>query len=191
MMDFPIVINLLSGPGAGKSTTRAGVFSLLKLHGINAEEAPEFAKDLTWEQRHATLKNQYYVWGKQHHRQFRLNDVDVIITDSPLILSIIYARVHGIENVEFENMVFRSFNEFNNVNFFIDRKKKYNPKGRNQTEEQAKELDNIVLETIRELGVQYIEVPGNYTGINLIAHTILSEFFGIPTLKTKFTEDFD
>ncbi len=187
----PIICNLLGGPGCGKSTTRAGVFSLLKVHGINAEEATEFAKDLAWEHRHTTLKNQYYIWGNQYHRQFRLGNVDVVITDSPLILSIVYARVYDINNPEFEMMVWRSFNEFNNINFFIERKNQYNSNGRSQKEEEAKKLDVIVRGMINEFGIPHIAVPGTYMGINEIAQIVLKDFFGVPRLKVKFTEDFD
>lgn len=41
------VINLFGGPGAGKSTTRAGLFHLMKLHGMNCEEFLEWVKQKT------------------------------------------------------------------------------------------------------------------------------------------------
>jgi len=43
-----IVVNLFAGPGAGKTTTMAGLFSKLKLDNIVCEMATEFAKELTW-----------------------------------------------------------------------------------------------------------------------------------------------
>ncbi len=55
------VVNLFGGPSAGKSTTAAGVFALLKLHDLRSELVTEFAKDLTWEKREKTLNNQYYI----------------------------------------------------------------------------------------------------------------------------------
>ena len=70
-----------------KSTTAAGIFSLLKQHGVNAEYVPEFAKSL----RHDTLGNQPYILGKQYHKLMRLyTKVDVIVTDAPLLNSIVY-----------------------------------------------------------------------------------------------------
>ena len=44
-----VVINLFGGPGCGKSTAASYIFSKLKMLGINAELATEFAKDKTWE----------------------------------------------------------------------------------------------------------------------------------------------
>jgi len=44
-----LLVNLFAGPGTGKSTTMAGLFSELKFMGVNCEQAPEFAKEKVWE----------------------------------------------------------------------------------------------------------------------------------------------
>lgn len=170
-MNKPIVVNLFSGPGSGKSTTAAGVFSLLKLHGVNAELITEFAKDLTWEKRDRTLGNQLYVFAKQYHRMWRVKDqVDVMITDSPLFLSLAY----GLSG-ENENLVLNTFNDFSNLNFFIRRIKDYNQSGRNQTEGEAKTLDGIIGELLKHHSVSYTEVEGSLNAINFITTSALKE----------------
>jgi len=170
-MNKPIVVNMFAGGGAGKSTTAAAVFSLLKMHDVNAELITEFAKDLTWEERHRTLANQYYVWGKQQHRMWRVKDqVEVMVTDSPLLLSLIYG---GEKPLCFNETVLKSFNEFDNMNYFLMRTKKFNPKGRNQTEEESKNLDNEILFMLNENNIRYKIVPGNYEGVNDIAKRVL------------------
>ena len=86
-----LVVNLFSGPGAGKSTIAAELFAKLKWEGIDCELVTEFAKELVWEQRHDTFRNQIYIFGKQHQMVFRvLGKVDVVVTDSPFILSAVY-----------------------------------------------------------------------------------------------------
>lgn len=139
----PLVVNLFGGPGTGKSTTAAGVFSKLKKLGINAELSIEFAKDLTWSQRHVALRDQIYIFGKQHHKLFILReDLDVIVTDSPLLLSCIYANNNYPEC--FHNTVKWAFDSNNNVNIFLTRDKPYSSKGRNQTESESKEIDREI-----------------------------------------------
>lgn len=170
-IDKPLVINTFGGPGCGKSTISAAVFSLLKMHEVNAELVTEFAKDLTWENRQNVLENnQYYVWGKQYHRIMRLVDqVDVIVTDGPLLLGVMYGKKPEC----FDETMIRGFKEFNNLNYFLLRMKKYNPKGRNQTEEESKELDQKIMQLMIDNDVQFKIEPGNYEGINDIAKRVL------------------
>ena len=85
-----LVVNLFGAPGAGKSTGAAYVFSQLKIKGVNAELVTEFAKDMTWEKNKKALTNQVYMLGNQLQRIYRCQDeVDVIVTDSPILLNIL------------------------------------------------------------------------------------------------------
>ena len=88
------VINLYCGPGGGKSTGAAKLFAHLKQQDKNVELVTEFAKQLTWQNRQVDLSNQIYVFAKQHSKLFHLEDeVDVVVTDSPLLLSLIYRPI--------------------------------------------------------------------------------------------------
>ena len=163
-MKKPIVINLAGAPGAGKSTGAAYIFSSLKQKGINCELVGEFAKDKTWEHNILALSCQEYVLGKQSYRMARCRDeVDVIITDSPLPLSIIYNTNHAISE-SFPKLVMDIFNTYSNLNFFLNRVKPYNPKGRNQTESESDELSNKIKQLYDELGIQYKEIDGDSQG---------------------------
>ena len=167
-----ILVNLLAGPGTGKSTIASSVFSELKWQGVNCELASEFAKDLCWEERFTTLTNQIYVFGKQLHRVQRLIDkVDVIITDSPLIFSVIYKPEYLSDN--FSKLVLETFNQFNNMNYFLKRLKPYNPKGRMQTKDEAKLVDEIILNYLRDNQINYTHVNGNKDGVEIIVNDIM------------------
>ncbi len=163
-MKKPLVINLTGAPGAGKSTGAAYIFSKLKLLGVNCELIGEFAKDKTWEHNTTALNCQEYVFGKQSYRLARCrDDVDVIITDSPLPLSIIYNTNPAIEE-SFPKMVMDIFNTYRNFNFFLTRVKPYNTKGRNQTEEESDELSLKIRQLYDDLGIHYSDVNGDSKG---------------------------
>ena len=173
------IVNLFGGPGCGKSTGAAYIFANLKMAGVNAELVTEFAKDKTWEHNSKALTCQPYVFCKQSYRMDRCADeVDVIVTDSPLFLSAMYNDDTDIEP-EFTKTVIKKFNEFNNFNYFLRRCKTYNPKGRNQTEEEAIELDKKIKKNLDNFGIQYSEADGDKVGYE----HILEEIFRVLILE--------
>jgi len=164
-----VVVNLFAGPGSGKSTLMAEIFAKLKWQGVEVEMATEFAKDLTWENRQNTLQNQIYIFGKQHHRVNRLiGQVDVIITDSPILLSCVYNDLYS-RNPHLNDLVKHEHNSMNTINYFINRTKAYSPNGRNQTEEQSNEISKIIKNMLVDTGVKYAAIDGDkYTADYMI-----------------------
>lgn len=159
-----IVVNMYAGPGAGKSTLAAALFAFLKMRGYNVEMALEFAKDKVWENSLDVLKNQFYIFGKQHHRIFRLLDkVEVIITDSPLLISLLYDQTN---NVHFREMVKFEYNRLTNLDVFINRNKDYNPEGRLQSPHESEQLDIQMKRILVECGVMPIYFTYDYGSIN-------------------------
>ena len=149
-----LIINLFGGPGTGKSTIMADLFSRLKWDGYNVEMAPEFAKEKVWEESFGTIENQIYVFGKQHHIIHRLKGkVDVIITDSPLLLSLYYGPV----NEHLDQLVLWENSKNKNINIFLNRKKKYVESGRMQTENEAKKIDNELRDLLESAFLEYKE----------------------------------
>jgi hypothetical protein len=167
------IINLLSGPGAGKSTTRAMLFSHLKLQHFEVEEVTEFAKQLVYEERHKTFHDQLSLLGKQNHKMEILRGaVNYVITDCPIILSAVYEpENYHIPN--FRQFVMGVFNSYQNINIFINRVKKYNPNGRNQkTVEAAREVDDKLLRFLAEEGIIFHCVDGDIHAAENIAQIL-------------------
>ena len=168
-----ILVNLYGAPGAGKSTGAAYIFSQLKMRGINAELVTEFAKDKVWEESKEVFNNQAYIFGKQYFRISRCADkVDVIITDSPLLLSTIY-NDNPILGEEFNNVVHNVANSYDSINYYITRVKDYNPKGRFQSEEESDAIANRVKNMLDCEGVEYIEKPGSKASYDEIYEEVL------------------
>lgn len=132
------ILNLWAGPGAGKSTTAALVFGILKSRGHNVELVREYAKELAWEYGcippHIAQED---ILFEQARRQDMLQDkVDLIITDSPLRMSVVYGS-----NPEQVKAFMKGYDQ---IDVFVSRVKPYNQKGRMQTEAQAVEIDAIL-----------------------------------------------
>jgi hypothetical protein len=166
-----LVVNLYSGPGAGKSTTAALTFGELKSHGVNCEYVQEYAKDLVWGEQFNVLSNQIYVFGKQYQRMHRLmGKVDVIITDAPLLLSLHYGQ--GMQK-SFKNLVLDVYKSMRNVDIMLTRQKAYNPLGRMQTEDEARAIDVSLQTLLYSLGILPLEVNADRdAGIKIAQHVL-------------------
>lgn len=154
------VINLFAGPGAGKSTTAAGLFYLMKLERMNVELVTEYAKDMTWEKRHNILADQLYIFAKQHRRVSRLcGAIDYVVTDSPLLLCMLY---HNQDYPQvFDQLVMEFWNDYENINFVLERAKPYSAVGRSQSEEQARHIDQSTVGLLNRLSLPYTRVLGD------------------------------
>jgi len=147
-----LVINLFGGPGVGKSTKAAKIYSTLKEKGYNCELAAEYAKDLVWQESMHVLKNQIYLLGKQHHRVWRLlGKVDVVITDSPIMLCMVY----GHDSEHFRNLIKEEHDKMDTLNIVLTRKYQYVQEGRNQNEEESIEIDNNIIKMLKDYDVKY------------------------------------
>lgn len=169
-MKNTLIVNLLGGPGISKSTTAAGVFHTLKVNDIDCELINEYAKDKTWEKNHVALSDQFFVSANQHYKQFILNGhVDVIITDSPLLIGLFYYKEENVViKKSFETFIKETFNRQNNLNILLKRRKKFNPNGRNQSEERCKEIDIEIKNFLDSNLVDYTELDGDSSCIPII-----------------------
>jgi len=166
-MKKTICCNLFAGPGTGKSTIMAGLFAELKWRNIDCEMATEYAKDKVWEGATDIFNCQHYIFGKQLFRTFRLNKkVQVIVTDSPILLSIIYDKSRS---KNFYNSVLEEFNKYNNFNIFLRRVKKYNPNGRFQNLKDAIKLDKEIQSLLISADIPFKAFDGSRETVNALA----------------------
>jgi hypothetical protein len=142
------VLNLYGGPGTGKSTTAAGLFAAMKSAGINCELVREYAKDVVWEGSTEILKDQIFVFANQLHRlNVLIGKVEYIITDSPILLSKMYASLSTMSlssTTALLELVDAEHKGMHTTDIFLNRVKPYNPSGRLQSELEAIEFDATI-----------------------------------------------
>lgn len=140
------VVNLISGPGTGKSTLAAELYARMKRMHLNVEMVREVAKEWAYEKRAVGPFEQIAILGEQIKRESSLfNKVDYIITDSPVLLGAFYFDYN--HNEQFMNQMVQDYYKFAESkgiefkNYILPRTGSYDPKGRFETEDEAEDID--------------------------------------------------
>lgn len=152
------VISLWAGPGAGKSTAAAATFARMKRLRFHVELVTEYAKDLTYEKNYLTLSDQWKVLSEQNFRIARLEgQTEYVITDSPLPLSLIYCKP-GVKEI-LTPVVRFLWQGYENIPLALRRTAApFVTFGRNETEEQARDLDKKIYDLAAAFGcTRYVD----------------------------------
>ena len=178
IMKKSIVINLIGGPGAGKSTMASLLFAKMKIAGISCELVTEYAKDMVWENRYNILNDQLYILSKQYRKMRRVNGVvDVIITDSPIINNIYYnSKINDsrdkISDKLINDLVFELSDKFENYYYLIERNHSYETKGRYQTEEESNMVSKEIEDMLNRLNISHKKLKSGKDSVNKILEDI-------------------
>lgn len=152
------MIQIFGGPGAGKSVLAAELFVAMKKSSIGTVELiQEYAKELVWQERYHELKNQSIVTAGQIAKTMPLNGkVDYLITDSPLLLGLVYAR----DPKEVEQTILNHTSAFDRiVNIFIDRGDSvFESEGRVHSHSESIHIDFKIITMLHKYGFDYIGV---------------------------------
>lgn len=142
-----LVVNLFGAPCTGKSAMAAAVYAKLKFMGINVELVREYAKELVWEKRTRALGLQEVILAEQNRRlQSLVGQVDLVITDCPLLLGIVYAT--SDYPASFAELCFELFDSYTNLNYLMLRDYPYVEQGRVHTEQEAQAIHIKIAETL-------------------------------------------
>jgi hypothetical protein len=171
------IVNLMGGPGIGKSGIAAGVLYELKKRHISCDAPYEFPKVLAWDENHSAIKDQLYVIANQHRGIVKSwGKVDYIILDSPILLSLIYKSYYkgneypsNLYKESFDKMVLDIHLQYNNLNILLKRGNGvHNEKERYQNLEQSIDLDNRIKNILDFNKLEYIEIEVNDDTVNNI-----------------------
>lgn len=151
-----LVINLYGSPGAGKTLAASSIFAALKRNHIDSVLISEAAKDFVVEENDTALANQLYVWATQQYRIFAgYRHAQVVVTDSPMLLGIIY-------NTEasplFEHVVLHEYHKYNNLNLLVtmDGNHPYSMVGRIHSFTQSVALQNEICSMLEDNSIPFV-----------------------------------
>jgi tRNA uridine 5-carbamoylmethylation protein Kti12 len=116
-----LLVNVFGAPKSGKTTMMASITAFLKLHDIKCEMAADYPKEILYEERFSLLKRQLYILAKQEKRIYDLYKFsDVVITDCPILHSIVY---NHDEYRTLHPFVVELHESYNNLNIIMERTK--------------------------------------------------------------------
>ena len=173
-----VVVNLFGGPGIGKTTTANRLVGQLKMNDIDAVYISEYIKELIYKANSdrvssadkevarklldGSLYSQSCVFARQKELlDIHVDQVPVIVTDSPLPLNVIYLK----DNSEAYNKdVLRCFNdEYLNINIVLQRDPNalFQSEGRihNKTESVVKDME--IVKFLRINRINFVSFPVN------------------------------
>lgn len=155
-----VVVNLISGPGAGKTILAGELFASIKREWITCDVSWEYIKRKLREKAMKVVQSQIYIFGKQQFQLFTMKDeVEVIVTDAPLLLNCIYDQSNC---PELKALVLKEYGKYNNLLYFIERDPtvEYETEGRYQDLEGAKEIDAKIKKFLAENSIPYKTIKG-------------------------------
>ena len=185
----PIVINGYGGPGAGKSTACLEITAALKKEGYNAEYVQEYAKELVYDKDMEMLdgspEHQYEILKEQTRRMDRLYDqVDFIVTDSPVMLNTIYNKQL---TPEYESLVNELQGEYINYSFFMERDvSNFEEEGRIHNLTESIEKDNEIKDMLQKNEIKYKTY--NHENVNEIVNDAIDFYEKINAGKSNEKE---
>jgi hypothetical protein len=153
-----LCLNFYGGPCTGKSSTASIVYGNLKrkLH-INCELITEYAKKKVWEGNVGCLENQLYITANQQYDMWTVaKHVDLLITDSPLLLGSIYSPNDDL----LRQIILREYDKFDNIDIFLNRNEnaKYQSNGRIQNKDEAIQKDIEIKDLLSAVNPNFHEV---------------------------------
>lgn len=157
-------INFFGGPGVGKSTLAPDTYSYFKKRHRNVESVAEWIKGWAHQGYKPRSHDQLFVFGNQLHAEDTLlQSVDFVASDSPLLLNTAYSTFYKFRGAKHLIALAHNFErDFSSLNFFIDRTVPYDPRGRYQNEQEAKEFDAFLLDFLDD----HLELPLHHVTVD-------------------------
>ena len=146
-------ICVYGGAGSGKSTLASWLASEVTIAGYDVQVSLEYVKKWVYTGKQPKSFDQVYLFSKQMYAEdsYLSSGVEIVVTDSPLLLSCSYAQHNGCPFANELISIAKKFDEqYPAINILLDRHNiPYKTKGRFQTYEEAVALDKSIEEFMK------------------------------------------
>ena len=162
-------INIIGAPGVGKSTISALLFANMKIRGYIVEYVQEYVKKLVWTRDFESINNQYYLSKKTFETLNQIvssGSIEFCISDGPLLHGLVYniQNSNNTSNIEkTEKFILDCIGKFNNINIYLEAVpgREYEPAGRIHTEEESKQVGNLLKDLLQKNKIDYVSFPAD------------------------------
>lgn len=149
-----VIVNLYGTPGSGKSTLAFLIMGELKRRGVQAHFVEEKIKLRAFDKTPLAKSEQIFYQREQERALEAATDADgpeVIVTDSPLLLSCYYSVLTKVEDdPTFADIsVSPTLTFHKNINLWVNPWKEFSSEGRFHTEEEAEGMASRMKELIK------------------------------------------
>jgi len=175
-MKKKLLVNFFGGPGAGKTTAAAGLFTSLKRHQVDCALVSEFATELILEGNISSLQDQFYVSANQHHRiKTAYDKFEVTIVDSPILLGLVYQKDLPSS---FNELLLALHKRFHSLNILLERDESYSHtlSGRLHGVTESRGLDKEIQMMLDTHGINYFQQDRIQSELTLFLTEQILEF---------------
>lgn len=151
-----LIVNLFGAPNAGKTVAASSIFAKLKKRHRDVVLVNEYAKEMVLEHNQMALRNQLHIWSNQQYRLFCAHEhAPMVVTDSPLLLGLIYQTE---ASPALQQVILEYHKKFNNFNIFIelDQDRPYSMVGRVHNIHQSLNISEQILGILHDNNIPYL-----------------------------------
>ena len=162
-----LLINLIGGPGIGKSTLSAFLYVQMKLKHMHVEYVQEVAKPLVYLEKWNEINCQLELTNSQFEKFEAYNgQVDFIVTDGSILHGLYFNRnnpdnTSDVEKVE--SRILELHHSIPTLNIILTRPKdlEYIQEGRLQDEKESHFIDKYLEKTLIDFDIEYLKIEAD------------------------------
>lgn len=173
-MKRTIVVNLIAPPNSAKRQTGEKLCEELLKQGVTCSLVSQSGKGHETA-RYSSVKDEIYIFSKQFHKMFRLHgNIEVVVTDRPLVLSLYYNYKYGKGYYNrLNDLILEQDKNFYNMNFYLDNR--FPTHDYDIDIEELMDMDGELKNLLKEFNISYMVVSDSQKRVKEMSELIIAE----------------